>query len=257
MFASTDVQPYKYNGKEYDKDSKWYDYGARYYDAALGRFTTNDRFAEKYMGLSPYQYGTNSPARSLEINGDSTVILNKTDGMHMAMLIQNNEGKWQYYSINGDNVYISGKFSGGRKFDDLGEYEFNSPQEFMNSPYNTEGDGENLSINTYGFQEGYIIPATKEQDNIIRKTFIDISKNEKYNLFGNNCATGVRRALEAAGIKTYDDKERTYHIPANPYLGESSRDIKVKPLSPIMPQTVFREIIKQNPLGRIVYRNVR
>jgi RHS repeat-associated protein len=38
----------------------WYDYGARHYDAALGRFTTNDRFAEKYHSMSPYQYGANN-----------------------------------------------------------------------------------------------------------------------------------------------------------------------------------------------------
>lgn len=41
-------QPYKYNGKELDTKNglNWYDYGARYYDAVLGRFTTNGRFAE-------------------------------------------------------------------------------------------------------------------------------------------------------------------------------------------------------------------
>ena len=39
VFASSgNVQPYKYNGKEYDgkKGLNWYDYGARHYDAALG-----------------------------------------------------------------------------------------------------------------------------------------------------------------------------------------------------------------------------
>ena len=63
VFASSgNVQPYKYNGKEYDskKGLNWYDYGARHYDAALGRFTTNDRFAEKYHSMSPYQYGANN-----------------------------------------------------------------------------------------------------------------------------------------------------------------------------------------------------
>ena len=214
-----------------------------------------DRFAEKYYSQSPYQYAANNPIRGIEVNGDSTVVLN--DDMHIAMLIQDEQGKWQYYSINGDNVYISGKFSGGRKSDDLGENKFNSPQEFMDSDYNSEGDSEDSSINGYGFQKGYIIPATKEQDNTMRNTFIDISKNEEYSLLGNNCATGVRRTLEAAGIKTYDDKEKVYHIPANPYLGEPSRDVKVKPLNPITPQAVFREIIKQNPSGRIIYKSVK
>ena len=80
-FASTsNVQPYKYNGKELDskKGLNWYDYGARHYDAALGRFTTNDRFAEKYYSMSPYQYGANSPVVNIDVNGDSIRICTET-----------------------------------------------------------------------------------------------------------------------------------------------------------------------------------
>lgn len=75
------------------------------------------------------------------MNGDSIVVLNHGEGMHMAMLIQNNDNKWQYFSVNGDNVYVSGKFSGGRRFD-----------------------------------EGYIIPTTREQDTEMRNTFVKISQ---------------------------------------------------------------------------------
>ena len=56
----------------------WYDYGARHYDAALGRFTTNDRFAEKYYSMSPYQYGANSPVVNIDVNGDSIRICTET-----------------------------------------------------------------------------------------------------------------------------------------------------------------------------------
>ena len=79
VFAnSTSVQPYKYNGKELDtkKGLNWYDYGARHYDAAIGRFHTQDRFAEKYYPMSPYQYGANNPANIVDINGDSLSISN-------------------------------------------------------------------------------------------------------------------------------------------------------------------------------------
>ena len=79
VFAnSTSVQPYKYNGKELDtkKGLNWYDYGARHYDAAIGRFHTQDRFAEKYYPMSPYQYGANNPVNCIDVNGDS-IIINK------------------------------------------------------------------------------------------------------------------------------------------------------------------------------------
>ena len=60
------------------KGLNWYDYGARHYDTALGRFTTNDRFAEKYYSMSPYQYGANSPVVNIDVNGDSIRICTET-----------------------------------------------------------------------------------------------------------------------------------------------------------------------------------
>ena len=84
VFGTTgNTQPYKYNGKELDtkKGLNWYDYGARHYDAALGRFTTNDRFAEKYYSMSPYQYGANNPVNNIDVNGDTIVVNPNPNGL--------------------------------------------------------------------------------------------------------------------------------------------------------------------------------
>ena len=84
VFASSNsVQPYKYNGKEFDakKGLNLYDYGARMYDPALGRFHTNDRFAEKYYSMSPYQYGANNPVGNIDVNGDSIIIAPNPNGL--------------------------------------------------------------------------------------------------------------------------------------------------------------------------------
>ncbi|TCO96384.1 RHS repeat-associated protein [Bacteroides heparinolyticus] len=73
VFASTgNVQPYKYNGKELDarKGLNLYDYGARHYDASLGRFTTVDRLAEKYYGMSLYGYCNDNPVRFIDPTGE-------------------------------------------------------------------------------------------------------------------------------------------------------------------------------------------
>ncbi len=72
VFANTgNVQPYKYNGKEFDskKGLNWYDYGARHYDAALGRFMTVDPMAEKYYPTSLYEYCLNNPVKFIDIDG--------------------------------------------------------------------------------------------------------------------------------------------------------------------------------------------
>ena len=82
VFASSgNVQPYKYNGKEYDgkKGLNWYDYGARHYDAALGRFTTVDPSAENYYSTSPFTYCLNNPLNYIDPLGTDTVDVKDVD----------------------------------------------------------------------------------------------------------------------------------------------------------------------------------
>ena len=71
-FASTNAQPYKYNGKELDTKNglNWYDYGARHYDAALGRWFAVDPLAEKMYSWNPYGYCFNNPMKFVDENGE-------------------------------------------------------------------------------------------------------------------------------------------------------------------------------------------
>ena len=70
-FASSSVQPYKYNGKELDTKNglNWYDYGARHYDATLGRWFAVDPLAEKDYLNSPYSYCGDNPIVRIDPNG--------------------------------------------------------------------------------------------------------------------------------------------------------------------------------------------
>ena len=258
VFSSTgDAQPYKYNGKELDRKGglDWYDYGARYYDAALGRWHVVDPMAEEYYDLNPYNYCGNNNVNNIDINGDSITILNYGygDKQHMALLIQNTNDKWQYFSINGNNVYISGKFSGGRKFDDIAIGEFDTPEEFLKSKYNSSGDADDMNVNSYGFSEGYMIPTNKDQDNAIRDAFLKISNNEEYSLMSNNCATAVQRAIEVAGIRTHLQKYATFRMPQTNYFMKKSSLVMHGPVSrSIVPSVAFKLIIQLNPNGRII-----
>ncbi|MFT3995170.1 MAG: RHS repeat-associated core domain-containing protein [Dysgonomonas sp.] len=57
-----DTQPYKYNGKELDRELglNLYDYSARQMDNAVPRFTSIDPMAEKKPWLSLYVYCFNN-----------------------------------------------------------------------------------------------------------------------------------------------------------------------------------------------------
>ncbi len=254
---ANNVQPYKYNGKELDRksDLDWYDYGARMYDAALGRWHIVDPRAEKYSALSPYVYCDNNPIRNLDLKGDSITVLNLGAGtnQHMAILIQNDAGKWQYFSVNGDNVYSSGSHTGGRKFDDIAVGEWDSPQLFMDSQYNSEGGKSDENSNSYGYSEGYIIPTTPEQDGIIREKFVNISRNESYDLLVNNCATAVQKSLESGGVKAYYHKRKNAQI--RMIRSTSAFNLGApKGERSIIPSTAFQSIIIHNPKGKLIHK---
>lgn len=70
---STTKNPLLYNGKEIQDELiiGWLDYGMRMYQPEVSRFSTIDRFSDKYLDLSPYQYAANNPVNFIDINGDS------------------------------------------------------------------------------------------------------------------------------------------------------------------------------------------
>ena len=229
-----------------------YCFPARDYVPGFPRFTTIDPMCEGTPWLSPYAYCAGNPVMYTDPTGEDIVVLNYgyTDNQHLAMLIQNNEGKWQYYSINGNNVYISGTHRGGRTFNDIGVGNWDSPQEFLNSNYNerTKFSKDDKSKNHFGFEEAYQISTTSEQDEIMRQQFEEKSK-EPYAILGNNCATVVQKVMLEADIPVAEPKYEKIHVPANIYMGESSYDI-IKFNINVIPSVAFKSIMNVNPGGK-------
>ena len=47
----------------------------------MGRFHTQDAYAEKYLDFSPYQYAANNPVKFIDVNGDSIWIEGISDAL--------------------------------------------------------------------------------------------------------------------------------------------------------------------------------
>ena len=92
--SGSDVQPYKYVGKEYDgmHGLNLYDSQARLYDPALGRFMTMDPLSEKYYSWSTYGYCMNNPIRFVDPDGKK-IIVGSLLGRALAFLGVNNYEK--------------------------------------------------------------------------------------------------------------------------------------------------------------------
>lgn len=239
---NTDLQRYKFNGKELDlvHGLRLYDYGARMYDQILGCWTSVDPMAEKYYHISPYVFCENDPVNKIDMHGDSIVVLHLLGNIgHLGLLVQNESGKWQYFSMNGTWVY-KGTFglAGGKPYHDLGEKTFNSPQDFLNSSYNRNGTNDEIAKNAvdgYGYEEGYMLPTTPKQDATIRKTFKKLSK-KGYSLITNQCAQVVRKTLETIGFEFYYDKRM--------HINGIKIDVETLPYTPQMTFDVLKNRYK-------------
>ncbi len=68
-----DSYRYGFNGKENDNEVKGegnqQDYGMRIYDPRLGRFLSVDPLTESYPELTPYQFASNAPVNSVDLDG--------------------------------------------------------------------------------------------------------------------------------------------------------------------------------------------
>ena len=101
-----DVQPYKYNGKEYVEMHGYdvYEYGARGYYATIGRFTSIDPLCEQTPWQSPYVYANNNWVNNIDWMGMSGVSF-RPETLNLTIL--NSDYEVVYHVDNGNHgVYI-------------------------------------------------------------------------------------------------------------------------------------------------------
>ncbi|MBQ5985196.1 MAG: hypothetical protein IJL56_09545 [Bacteroidales bacterium] len=236
------------------RGERYQHFGARYYDPVACSWTGVDPLAEKYPGITPYAYCAGDPVNYVDPDGKDIAILKKKRGQHIALLIQqkneSNNLVWKYYSVNGDNIYnLRGEHTGGRLFDDLGEHEFDTVQDFLDSDFNQEGSKYDTSIAGYIYDKAYVIETDINhiQDDLAAEEFRKAS-DENYRLAFpvNHCATAVQRSLDAAGINNAIE----LRIPTNPSIS-----IQSVYYHPYLPSLAYKAIKSLNPDGKELFRS--
>ncbi len=91
---------YSFNGKEDDNDIEMgmQDYGNRIYDRRLGKFLSVDPISKKYPELTTYQFASNSPISSVDLDGKESEYYTRT-------IIYT---EYHYCTANSDKVTMGG-----------------------------------------------------------------------------------------------------------------------------------------------------
>lgn len=168
----------------------------------IRKWLSVDPLADKYPHISPYAYCGWNPIMNIDQHGDSVAIFIAPDRVgnagHMAMAVQNEEGKWGLYSKNGAGK-SGGSSDSSNSLDpnDVGK-RIESPGQFLTDEKDNtiKHDGEGGKY----YKDFFIIPTDKNQDAKIADKMREQVQDVPYNLFFNNCTQAVQRALTEAGV---------------------------------------------------------
>jgi hypothetical protein len=220
----------------------------------VGRWLSIDPLFEKYVGMSPYNYCMLNPVMMVDVDGRSLAVLQAPKGAggagHLAILIQNEDGKWALYSKNGTNAFpgIHGENvteenfkEGGKRILDCGQHTFNTVEEFLNSDqHNRTEDGERQ------YTEAFVLECGPAMDRRAEGGAESVL-SEDYDVLISNCAQVVQKALKRAGFDDgSDEKERSIDLELGPI-----KIHKKYTEQNMIPNKIY-ESIKENNNGKVI-----
>ncbi len=176
------------------------------YDPILGRFHTQDRFSEKYYGLSNYQYAANNPICNIDVNGDSIWYTRNDNNitMHVTGKVFNTSSDNINVTRAASNIAsgIDAAFSGEFKVDGqtytlqtdiqleaVSSMEDVAAYDHLLNIMNADGEGARGAVNEIGRKVINVASVDYANDNWFSNTFS-----------WNNTRTAVHEFGHAAGL---------------------------------------------------------
>ena len=126
LMAAGGVQPYKYGGKEVERENglDWYDSRARWYDFLTGRTPTLDPKADHYTNHSPYLWCAGNPMKYEDRDGQKVELYATTlpgcdlfpPATHTFLVVKDENGNVKdYFAFGSEYDDLRGSYSGNLK----------------------------------------------------------------------------------------------------------------------------------------------
>ncbi len=203
-------QPYKFNGCEFIEMHGYdvTDLGNRGVHHATNRFTTMDRFCEKFPWQSPYVFAGNNPVNFIDVNGDS-IMLTGENTQEIIMMIYNG-------LANGTSIKM--KFNNGvLDPNSIAEQAQNSSDFFLQNMYEIAIHPKTIELSlsqSYSYKED-----GKTQNESTWVTPYDYSDDDLgYETIAGLKATGMYtlgRTVQGNGGRTLFPQSKTGRISTN------------------------------------------
>lgn len=104
---NSNFQNWKFGAKELYRMFDEYDFGGRWLDPTVGRFSSIDKFAEKYCSVSPYVFCKDNPIMHIDPTGNYLIYISGVD--HTTQYIYENNKFYRFYRDKNNNPVKFGK----------------------------------------------------------------------------------------------------------------------------------------------------